>query len=204
MDEYNTLLLSESKAPVKVLLDANILIYAIEAYNVIGIQLLDYLEGLEGYIDWYVASCVEIDLYKSGTYPYFSFPQNHSLNCNYVDMKMDQFPYIKEDNSLSFVKLNSLAGDDWAQIGLAHNFESLIIATNDSKMFKSAHASLEGRAIAFHYLLKKISLYYPNDKDWSRLMHWFDKNVKPLRDNTSWIIKDQKVKIHQRPHEDKP
>lgn len=196
MDEYNTHLLSESTALARVLLDANILIYSIEAFNEIGIQLLDYLEGLEGYIDWYVASCVAYELYKKGTYPYFSIPQKHMLNCDSIDMKMDQFPYIREDDSLGFVKLNSLAGDDWAQIGLAHNFESLIVATNDSKMFKSAHASLEGRAIAFHDLLNKITLYYPTDKNWAKLKQWFETNKKPLRNNSSWIIKGQKVKKH--------
>lgn len=196
MDQYNTHLLSESTALTRVLLDANILIYSMEASDKIGIQLLDYLEGLEGYIDWFVASCVVYELYKKGTYPYFSIPQKHMLNCDSINMKMDQFPYIREDDSLGFVKLNSLAGDDWAQIGLAHNFESLVIATNDSRMFKSAHASLEGRAIAFHDLLNKLSLYYPTDIDWARLKQWFESNKNPLRNNSSWIIKDQKVKKH--------
>jgi len=42
-------------------------------------------------------------------------------------MKMNQFPFIKEDDSLSFVRLSTLASDDCAQIFLAYNYPDLII-----------------------------------------------------------------------------
>lgn len=199
MDVYNDKVLSESKALANVLLDANVLIYAQKAFKSLGYpHFLNFLDGLEGYINWYVASCVVIDLHNGGSYDLATLSK-HMLNCNSIDMKMDQFPYIREDESLGFVKLNAVAGDDWAQIGLAHNYEKLIIVTNDAKMFKSAHATLEGRAIAFHDFLDKITLYYKDDKDWLKLKNWLLQNIKPLRNNSSWIIEDQKIKTHRSP-----
>jgi hypothetical protein len=64
-------------------------------------------------------------------------------------------------------------------------------------MFKSAHASLEGRVIAFYDFLNIVSSYYKNDKDWQKLKKWLITNTKPLRNNSSWIIEDQKVKAHR-------
>jgi hypothetical protein len=86
------------------------------------------------------------------------------------------------------VKLNRVAGDDWAQINLAYNYPELIVVTNDSGMFKSAHAVLDGRAMAFHELLKQLSPYWFYDDQWLYLKSWMNKNVKPLRNNSSWIL----------------
>jgi hypothetical protein len=56
------------------------------------------------------------------------------------------------------------------------------------KMFKTAHAVLDGRSIAFHQFLQELSLYWPADKNWLKLKAWFTENTKPLRNNSSWII----------------
>lgn len=197
MDVSNTHILSKSSARANVLLDANVLIYAQKAFVEIGYpHFLNFLDGLDGYINWYVASCVIMNLHNGGTYDLGSL-SNHMLNCDAINMKMDQFPYIKGDDSLGFVKLNAVAGDDWAQIWLAHNYEKLILVTNDAKMFKSAHASLEGRSIAFHDFLDKMSLYYKDDREWKKLTKWFEQNINPLRNNSSWIIEDQKSNTHR-------
>lgn len=197
MDAYNEKTLSESKALANFLLDANVLIYAQNAYKALGYpHFLNFLDGIDGYINWYVASCIILKLHNGGSYDFNSL-MRHELNCDAINMRMNQFPYIKEDDSLGFVKLNNIAGDDWSQIGLAHNYEKLIIVTNDARMFKSAHASLEGRAIAFYDFLNIVSSYYKNDKDWQKLEKWLITNIKPLRNNSSWIIEDQKVKTHR-------
>jgi len=193
MDEFNTYMLSKSTARAKLLLDANILIYAQEAFNTLGIHLLNYLDRLEGLVDWYVASCVAVKLHNGGSYDLSSL-NGKILNCDGMDSKMDSFPYIKEDGSLGFVKLNALAGDDWAQVALAHNIPDLIVVTNDSAMFKSAHASLNGRAIAFHQFLEDISNYWTLEQEWQSLSNWLMETKKPLRNNSSWTIEGQERK----------
>lgn len=187
MDDANTHILGTSQARAKLLLDANIFAYAHEAHQATGYHLLDYLDTLHGgdTIDWYVASTVAMKLYRHGNYGLIG---RNLLNCNAPDMKMDHFPYEKKDGSLGFVKLNSLAPDDWAQISLAYNYPDLIVVTNDSAMFKSAHAVLKGRAIAFHDFLQKISPYWYYDKNWLKMKQWLIDNKKPLRNNSSWIL----------------
>ena len=191
-NDYNTHRLNESIAIAKLLLDANVLSYAQEAFIATGVHLLNYLDALEGKVDWFVASCVARDLHNNSMYD-IKVLAPKILNCDSIDMKMEDFPFIKEDDSLGFVKLNRIAGDDWAQISLAHNHQDLIVVTNDSAMFKSAHASLEGRAIAFHDLLEKISPHWVGDKEWLQLKKWLNKNKKPLRNNSSWKIPGQKI-----------
>jgi hypothetical protein len=110
-------------------------------------------------------------------------------------MKMDSFPYIKEDGSVGFVTLNKLASDDWGQIMLAYNHEDLLLVTNDSKMFKTARAVTEGRAIAFHDFFEKVSPYWDGDKGWGVLSGWFVENVGPVRNNSSWILPAD-AKVH--------
>jgi len=185
MDDATTHILKQSKARAKLLLDANVLSYAQDAQKATGVHLLDYLDQLHGTLDWFVASRVAVDLYNSGIYPGILRP---ILNCDSTNMKMGDFPYEKKDGSLGFVKLNRISGDDWAQISLAYNYPELIIVTNDSKMFKSAHAVLKGRAIAFHDFLDKISPYWFYDKKWLQLKSWLITNKKPLRNNSSWIL----------------
>ena len=191
MDEANTHILSASNAKTKLLLDANVLIYAHEAYEATGIHLLNYLDRLQGLVDWFVAGCVAVNLHNGGTYNLLDLSPK-ALNCDAVDMKMNQFPYIKEDGDLGFVQLNSLAGDDWAQVCLAFNYPELVIVTNDSAMFKSAHAVLRGRAVAFHNFISELSPYWFTEKEWLSLKRWLIENKKPLRYNSSWIIKGQK------------
>ena len=191
MDDFNTRFLAESKAHAKLLLDANVLIYAQEAFRATNLHLLEFLDQLSGRVDWYVASCVALKLHNGGSYDVTSLDK-HVLNCDDIGMKMDSLPFIKENGDLGFVKLNALAGDDWAQICLAHNNPELIIATNDSAMFRSAHASLEGRAIAFHDLLDKLSPYWTVEPAWLRLKTWLIENKQPLRNNGSWIIDGQR------------
>lgn len=185
MDDANTHILKRSKAKAKLLFDANVFSYSEEAYRATGYHLLDYMESIKGTVDWFVGSQLAVDLYNNKILPGIL---RNILSCNYPDMKMDHFPYIKKDGSLGFVKLNKISGDDWSQISLAYNYPELIIVTNDSKMFKSAHAVLEGRAIAFHDFLDKISPNWPDDKGWSVLKEWLIDNKKPLRNNSSWIL----------------
>lgn len=191
VDATTTLILKSSRAKAKLLLDANVLIYAKEAFDATGTHLLSYLDQLSGVVDWYVGSCVVIKLHSAGTYDIGSLSP-FILNCQAVDAKMNMFPYIKEDDSLEFVRLSSLAGDDWSQIVLAYNYPELIVATNDSAMFKTAHAVLNGRAIAFHNLLQNLSPYWFADTSWLRLKKWLIENKKPLRNSSSWIIPEQK------------
>jgi len=185
MDETNTHILSLSKARAKLLFDANVLSYAQQAYNATGIHLLDYMDRISGTVDWWVSSRVAVDLYNNGILPGVL---RNMLNCDYPDMKMNDFPYEKEDGSLGFVKLNTVSGDDWSQICLAYNYPELIIVTNDAKMLKSAHAVLRGRALPFHEFLKQVSPYWFYDKNWLQLKTWFVDNVMPLRNNSSWIL----------------
>jgi len=56
MDQSTTLRLKESTARAKVLLDANVLIYAHEAYEATGLHLLSYLDRLRGQVDWFVGT----------------------------------------------------------------------------------------------------------------------------------------------------
>lgn len=185
MDPANDHILGTSTARAKLLLDANIFVYAHEAHQATGYHLLDYLDTLSGKVDWFIASGVAMDLYKHGDYGLIT---KNLLNCDYVDMKMDSFPYTRKDGSLGFVKLNTVSGDDWAQICLAYNYPDLIIVTNDSRMFRSAHAALSGRAIAFHDFLEKLSPYWFYDKNWLALKNWLVDNKQPLRNNSSWIL----------------
>jgi hypothetical protein len=185
VDEANTHILKSSTARAKVLLDANVLSYAHDAHQATGYHLLDYLDTIKGRVDWFVSSGVAMDLYRHGTYGLIA---GNMLNCDYPDMKMNDFPYEKKDGSLGFVKLNTVSGDDWSQICLAYNYPELIIVTNDSKMFKSAHAALNGRAIAFHDFLTKLSPYWFYDNNWLNLKQWLIDNKKPLRNNSSWIL----------------
>lgn len=185
MDEANTHILISSTARAKVLLDANVLSYAYDAHQATGYHLLDYLDTIKGRVDWFVSSGVAMDLYRHGTYGLIA---GNMLNCDYLDMKMNDFPYEKEDGSLGFVKLNTVSGDDWSQICLAYNYPELIIITNDSKMFKSAHAVLNGRAIAFHDFLTKLSPYWFYDNNWLNLKQWLIENKQQLRNNSSWIL----------------
>lgn len=184
-DDATTFILQRSTAKAKLLFDANVLSYAQDAHQAIGVHLLDYMEKINGTVDWFVSSRVAVDLYNNKIYEGIF---RNILNCDYPDMKIDQFPYEKKDGSLGFVKLNSVSGDDWSQICLAYNYPELIIVTNDSKMFKSAHAVLNGRAIAFHDFLQKISPYWFYDKNWLALKQWLIENKKPLRNNSSWIL----------------
>ena len=188
MDESNTHILKSSTARAKLLLDANVLTYAQLAINETGVGLLEYLESLHGTVDWFVGSRVAVDLYNYGVLPGIL---TNLLNCDYPDMKMNEFPYEKKDGSLGFVKLNTVSGDDWSQICLAHNYPELIIVTNDSRMFKSAHAVLRGRAMTFHELLKQLSPYWFHDKRWLKLKSWLSTNVNPLRNHSSWILPDE-------------
>jgi hypothetical protein len=149
------------------------------------VYLFDYLDRIKGTVDWYVGSSVAVNLYNNGIVPGIF---TNLLNCDYPDMKMNQFPYMKKDGSVGFVKLNSVSGDDWAQICLAYNHPELIIVTNDARMFKSAHAVLEGRAMTFHELLKQLSPYWFYDKQWLGIKEWFHDNINPLRNNSSWIL----------------
>ena len=113
MDHYNDHILNECNAKAHLLLDANVLIYAQQAYEAIGVHLLDYLDRLDGLVNWYVASGVVMNLHNRGTYNMGQF-FGKMLNCSDIGMKMDQFPYIKNNGDLAFVRLNKLAGDDWA------------------------------------------------------------------------------------------
>lgn len=185
MDDANRYLLDESGAKVKLLFDANVLSYAEEAYRATGCHLLGYMESIHGTIDWFVANDVAMNLYNNKILPGIL---TNILNSGSIGMKMDHFPYVKADGSVGFVKLNKLASDDWGQIVLAYNYEDLIIVTNDSKMFKSAHAVLNGRAIAFHDFLENVSPYWDGDENWSKLKGWLIENKKPLRNNSSWIL----------------
>ena len=185
MNDATAYILQKSTARAKLLFDANVLSYAQEAHQATGFHLLEYMEKIRGTLDWFVSSRVAVDLYNNGIYEGIF---TNILNCDYPDMKMNQFPYQKKDGSLGFVKLNSISGDDWSQISLAYNYPELIIVTNDSKMFKSAHAILDGRAIAFHDFLQKISPYWFYDKNWLNLKQWLIDNKKPLRNNSSWIL----------------
>lgn len=184
MDEANTFIISSSRARAKLLLDANIFSYAHDAHQATGYHLLDYLDTIKGTVDWFVSSGVAMDLYRYGTYGILP----NILNCDYPNMKMDQFPYEKDDGSLGFVRLNTVSGDDWSQICLAYNYPDLIIVTNDAKMFKSAHAALNGRAVTFHDFLDKISPYWSHDENWLRLRQWLIDNKEPLRNNSSWVL----------------
>ena len=185
MDDGTTFILNRSKARAKLLLDANVITYTQQAAETTGIHLLDYLDKLNGTVDWFVANCVAAELYNARILPGLL---RNILNSNNPGVKMDQFPYKKKDGSVGFVKLNRVAGDDWAQINLAYNHPELIVVTNDSGMFKSAHAVLDGRAMAFHELLKQLSPYWFYDKQWLQLKKWLNENVRPLRNNSSWII----------------
>jgi hypothetical protein len=189
MDENNTYILSASTARAKLLLDANVLSYSQRALEETGIDLLDLLDSLHGTVDWFVGSRVAVDLYNNGVLPGVL---KNLLNCDYPDMKMNEFPYEKKDGSLAFTKLNTVSGDDWAQICLAYNHPELIIVTNDSRMFKSAHAVLRGRAIALHDFLQQLSPYWLYDKNWLSLKAWFNTNIHPLRNNSSWILPGEK------------
>jgi len=185
MNDVNAHILSKSTAKAKLLFDANIFSYAEDAYHATGYHLLDYMETIKGTVDWFVGSRVAVDLYNNKILPGIL---KNILNCDYPDVKMDQFPYVKKDGSVGFVKLNKLSGDDWSQICLAYNYQELIVVTNDSRMFKSAHPVLEGRAIGFHDFLEKISPYWQNDENWQTLLKWFIDNKHPLRNNSSWIL----------------
>lgn len=185
MDEATTYILNKSQARAKLLLDANVINYTQSAYESIGVNLLDYLDSLNGTVDWFVASCVAADLYNARVLPGIL---TNILNCNRPATKMDQFPYNKEDGSVGFVRLNRVSGDDWAQINLAFHYPELVIVTNDSDMFKSGHAVLDGRAMTFHELLKQLSPYWFHDRRWLALKAWLNDNVKPLRNNSSWVI----------------
>lgn len=185
MEDATTHILNKSQAKAKLLIDANVITYAQKANEATGIHLLDYLDSLRGTVDWFVGSCVAVELYNAGVLPGLL---RNILNCNKPVTKMEHFPYQKEDGSVGFVKLNRVAGDDWAQINLAFKNPELIIVTNDSRMFKSAHAVLQGRAMAFHELLNQLSPYWFYDRQWLKLNSWFIDNVKPLRNNSSWIL----------------
>lgn len=185
MNDANDHILNSSKARALLLFDANVISYAEEGYLKTGYHLLDYMETIKGTVDWFVGSRVAMDLYNHKIVPGIL---RNILNCDYPDMKMDYFPYIKTDGNLGFVKLNKISGDDWSQICLAYNYEKLVIVTNDSRMFKSAHAVLGGRAIAFHDFLDKISPYWEDDDGWQKLKEWLIKNKLPLRNNSSWIL----------------
>lgn len=191
-DDANDFILNRSTAKAHLLFDANVLSYAEEAFKATGHHLLDYMESIHGTVDWYVGSRVATDLYNNKILPGIL---RNILNCDYPDMKVDHFPYIKIDGSLGFVKLNKISGDDWSQICLAYNYEKLIIVTNDSKMFKSAHAVLNGRAIAFHDFLDRVSPYWHDDKGWQELKRWLIENKKPLRNNSSWILPPDAMKV---------
>lgn len=191
MDDTNTHILSSSKARVKLLFDANVLSYAEDAYLATGFHLLDYMETIKGTVDWFVGSRVAVDLYNNKILPGIL---RNILNCDYPDVKMGDFPYVKKDGNLGFVKLNSLSGDDWSQICLAYNYQELIIVTNDSRMFKSGHAVLEGRAIAFHDFLDKISPYWEKDEGWKTLKKWLVENKKALRNNSSWLLPEDALR----------
>ena len=187
MDYSNAQILDRSNAKAKLMLDANVFNYAESAFAATGVHLISYLNSLEGEIDWFVSSTVAVNLYNNGVVPGI---MSNILNSNDPGMKMDHFPYIKTNGSLGFVKLNKLASDDWGQITLAYNHQDLIIVTNDSKMFKSAHVITEGRVIKFHEFIKKIGMNWPNDDNWQTLEEWFLQNVPPLRNNSSWLLPD--------------
>lgn len=185
MDHANIHILGSSNAQAKLLLDANVFSYAEDAFRATGVHLLEFLESMKGTIDWFVANSVAMNLYNSGIVPGI---MTNLLNSNDPRVKMDHFPYLKADGSLGFVRLNKLASDDWAQITLAYNHEDLIIVTNDSKMFKTAHAITGGRAMPFHYFLREFGRNWAGNDDWERLERWFHANVEPLRNNSSWIL----------------
>lgn len=154
--------LAKSTAGAKLLFDANVLSYAQDAFRETGYHLIDYMENIRGRLDWFVSSRIAVDLYNNKIYD--GILSTYILNCDYPDVKMHLFPYMKKDGNVGFVRLNRISGDDWSQINLAYQYKDLIIVTNDSKMFKSAHTVLSGRAIAFHDFLDKISAYWPEDE----------------------------------------
>ena len=188
MDDATTFILNRSQAKAKILIDANVINYAQNAYDATGIHLLDYLDKLNGTVDWFVSSCVAAELYNAGILPGLL---RNILPCNNPRTKMQHFPFQKEDGSGGLLKLNRLAGDDWSQINLAYHYPDLIIVTNDSRMFKSAHAVLQGRAMAFHEFLNQLSPYWFYDRQWLKLKTWFADNVNPLRNNSSWILPEK-------------
>jgi len=185
MDLTNEHLLKSSPAKFKLLLDANVVSYAMKAEKAIGLNLLNFIDGTKDVVDWFIAGSVAASLANNKVTPGIV---TKILNCSALPVKMDLFPYRKPDGTVVAIKLNKLAGDDFAQVLLATQHEDLIIVTNDSAMFKSAHAILDGRAITFHELLKQMSpLWFPN-KDWIELKNWFFANIKPLRNNSSWNL----------------
>lgn len=187
--EYIKFLFERHPSATKVIFDANIFNYAVQANKAIDVNLFAFLAEVEDAFNWYVIRFEADKLIESGNFRADIMAQ-HTLPCEYVGIKKMQggLPHINsETGELEFWNLNSLAYGDYMQIALAHNFPELSIITNDSKLFKSGHAALGGRVIPFHAFIGEIPYWKEND-DWQKLVEWFHENIQPLRNNSSWKL----------------
>lgn len=185
--DVNEKTLAKSKAKYKLLLDQNVLIYSQKAFRDTGEHLLNYIDKTNGIVSWYVASCEIVKLHNAKEYNISSLSKN-MLSCNDFPDKMSTFPFNKKDGSVGAVTLNKLQSDDFAQIILAQSLPDLWIVTNDSAMYKTAHAILDGRAIPFKVLIEQLRPFFFTDKHWLKLKKWFDENTPNIRNNSSWVI----------------
>lgn len=173
----------------KVIFDSNIFNYAVQANNNIGVNLFAFLAGIEEHFNWYIIQFEADKLMTSGNYR-ADIMEHHMLPCEDVGIKKIEggLPHINsETGELEFWNLNNLSYGDYMQIALAHNFPELHIITNDSKLFKSGHAVLDGRVTSFHAFINEIP-YWKDNKDWRLLRKWFNENIRPLRNNSSWKL----------------
>lgn len=186
--DYIEALFTRHPKATKVLLDANIFNYALLAQEAIGINLFAFLTECEDVFNWYVIQFEANNLLKSGKFRPDIMAQ-HMLPAEDVGIKkMGSVPHInKETQGLEFWNLNTLQFGDFMMISLAHNFPELTIITNDSALFKTGDAALDGRAISFHGFINTIP-YWKENPDWQKLQKWFNDNVKSLRNNSSWKL----------------
>lgn len=155
--EYINALFAQHSKATKVIFDANIFNYAVQAKNAIGINLFAFQAGVEDLFNWYTIQFEANRLIKSGNFR-DDIMMQHMLPCEDVGIRKMQggLPRINDETGeLEFWNLNSLAYGDYMQIALAHNFPELSIITNDSKLFKSGHAVLDGRVVSFHTFMMK-------------------------------------------------
>jgi len=190
-DEANYIkaLFQQHPDATKVLFDANIFNYAAAAEESIGINLFAFLASCENSFNWYVIEFEAEKLLNSGKFNR-EIMYHHIIPCKDVGIKKMSggLPHInKQTGELEFWSLNTISYGDYMQVALAHNFPELTIITNDSKLFKSGHAVLDGRVVPFHTFIDEIP-YWRDNRDWVRLQKWFHENVKLLRNNSSWIL----------------